>query len=131
MENNNIINKSIKQSENETTVNTVEVTTSTDNTKNTINSSKNKIFEAIYTNYIKYKRWIFFTCFVLIIFLLYKYNFLNYSFTVYSNNNNIKDTLYNKNDSNKLICNGDSWNLENEIENIIKRQNIYIQEKKL
>jgi hypothetical protein len=122
MENNNIINNSIKQSENENIVSTIEVTSPN-------NSTKDKILEAIHNNYIKYKNYIFFACIVLIICLLYKYNPLNYTFTIYCNNNT--DNLSNKNDSNKLICSGDSWNLENEIENIIKKQNIYIQEKKL
>jgi hypothetical protein len=126
MENNNII----KQSDNENIVSTIEVTTA--KVDNTSNDTKNKILEAIHNNYIKYKKYIFVACIVLIIFLLYKYGMLNYTFTVCStNNDNFKDNLYNKNDSNKLITNGDSWNLENEIENIIKRQNIYIQEKKL
>ena len=94
--------------------------------------TKPKLVDNIYIQYNIYKNYIIIVCIILVIYFLFKYNIITLSFTslnIY--NNNINKDQFNNKESNKLITNENEWNLENEIEKLIKNQNIYIQEKKL
>lgn len=76
----------------------------------------------------KYKYQLIIICIVIIIYILYKYNIINLDIINFNNKIQQKDK---KNTSNLLLENENIWNLESEIEKLIKNQNIYIQEKKL
>jgi hypothetical protein len=81
--------------------------------------------------YNKYKKYVIIISIIILIYLLFRYNIITLSFTNLSVYQNKNDNTNNNTDSNKLITNVNDWSLENEIEKIIKKQNIYIQEKKL
>lgn len=94
--------------------------------KNIENKNINK------TSYIKYKKIITIIICILIVILfiiLFYYKIDTSNILKFSVTSNTIDTLKNK-DAEKLSIEND-WNLETEIQKIIQKQNIYIQEKKI
>lgn len=99
------------------------------NTKN-IKKDLNENNQNWYNKYNKYKIIIIIASLVVILFILffyYKINICNlFQFSII---NNSLDTLENK-DAEKITIKND-WNLETEIQKLLQKQNIYIQEKKI
>jgi len=98
----------------------------TNGNKNIENNNVNK------TWYIKYKNIITIIICILIVILfmmLFYYKLDITNILKFSVNTNTIDTLKNKDIEKLSIENG--WNLETEIQKIIQKQNIYIQEKKI
>jgi hypothetical protein len=128
--NNNISNNNIeKKVDNVDIVEKNNISTEIITKKNNIKINPKVSFYDKYKNIFK----IGFIILGIIIFLyfLYKMNMINFSFTNISLYNNKIQTKKNEREFEELTNNINSWNIEDEIEKLIKNQNIYIQEKKL
>jgi len=100
----------------------------TNNIKNNLN--KNNLNENNLNLYNKYKKIIIICGIVILLFILIFYYKINiYNLFQFSFVNNSIDTLENK-DAEKITIKNE-WDLETEIQKLLQKQNIYIQEKKI
>lgn len=97
------------------------------------NINNNSINE-LCMQYHKYKRYIFIAIVIfLILYLIYKNDVNIISVPNLNFTKNLKKNKKSKqnSDDDSLLLTDSIWNLENEIEKLLKNQNIYLQEKKL